>query len=68
MVNLIRAESAAEERKKILAEEEERVRAEERMRLLSDVSASLQSAADSSQGISSGAENVESYEGEFELQ
>ena len=68
MVNLIRAEAAAEERKKILAEEEERVRAEERMRLLSDVSASLQSAADSSQGISSGAENVESYEGEFELQ
>ena len=68
MVNLIRAEFAAEERKRILAEEEERIRAEERQRLLNEVSASLQSAADSSQGISSGAESVEGYEGEFELQ
>ena len=68
MVNLIRAEAAAEERKKIIAEEEERMRAEERQKLLSEVSASLQSAADSSQGISSGAESVESYNGEFELQ
>ena len=68
LVNLIRAEAAAEERKKLLAEEEERVRAEERQRLLDEVSASLQSAADGSQGISSGAESVEGYDGEFELQ
>jgi hypothetical protein len=35
---------------------------------LDEVSASLQSAADSSQGLSSGAENLEGYEGEFELE
>ena len=67
LVTLIRAEFAAEERRRILAEEEERIRAEERQRLLESVSASLQSAADASQGISSGAESFENYEGEFEL-
>jgi len=51
-----------------MAEEEERRLAEERQRLLDSVSASLQSAADYSQSISSGAENVEGYEGEFELE
>jgi len=67
VIALLRAEFAAEERRKLLAEEEERVRLEQMQKLLSDVSASLQSAADSSQSISSGTENVESYEGEFEL-
>lgn len=68
LVGLIRSEFAAEERKRLLAEEEERRLAEEKQKLLDAVSASLQSAADSSKSISSGAENVEGYEGEFELQ
>lgn len=42
--------------------------AERKQRLLDEVSASLQSAADASQGLSSGAENVEGYAGEFELE
>jgi len=67
LVTLLRTEFAAEERKRILAEEEERRLAEEKQKLLDAVSASLQSAADSSQSISSGAESVEGYEGEFEL-
>jgi tetratricopeptide (TPR) repeat protein len=67
VISLIRGEFAAEERRRILAAEEERVRVEERQRLLDEVSASLQSAADSSLGISSGAETVEGYQIEFEL-
>jgi len=67
LVTLLKAEFAAEERRRLLAEEEERRLVEERQRLLEAVSASLHSAADYSQGISSGAESVEGYEGEFEL-
>ncbi|MCL2208821.1 MAG: tetratricopeptide repeat protein [Treponema sp.] len=67
LIRLIRAEAAAEEMRRILAAEEERRIAEERQRLLDSVSASLQSAADFSQGISSGAESVKNYDGEFEL-
>ena len=68
MIALIRAEFASQEMRKIFAEEEEKRLAEERLKLLESVSASLQSAADYSQGISSGAESVEQYEGEFELE
>jgi tetratricopeptide (TPR) repeat protein len=68
LVSLLRAEFAAEERRKLLAEEEERARAVERQKLLDEVSASLHSAADASKGISSGMENVEGYENEFELE
>jgi len=68
LVNTLRAEFAAEDRRKFLAEEEERIRAEERQKLLNDVSTSLQSAADSSKGLSSGSESVEGYHGEFELE
>ncbi len=68
LVALIRSEAAAEERRKALAAEEERRLAEERQKLLDSVSSSLQSAADYSQGLSSGRENVEGYEGEFELE
>jgi len=68
MISLIRSEIAAEEMRRILAEELERRLAEERERLLASVSASLQSAADSSQAVSSGAESVEQYRGEFELE
>jgi len=67
LVTLIHSEFAAEEMRKLIAEEEARRIAEERQRLLDAVSASLQSVAESSQGISFGAESVEHYNGEFEL-
>ncbi|MCL2810198.1 MAG: tetratricopeptide repeat protein [Treponema sp.] len=67
LINTIRNEFASQEMRRVLAEEEERRIAEERQRLLDAVSASLQSAADSSQGISFGAESVENYDGIFEL-
>jgi tetratricopeptide (TPR) repeat protein len=68
LIALVNSEFAADQRKKLLAEEAARSDAERRQRLLDEVSASLQSAADASQGLSSGAENVESYDGEFELE
>ena len=68
LVNLIRTEFAAEEMRRLIAEEEERRLAEERQRILDIVAASLQMVADSSQGISFGAEGVEYYDGEFELE
>jgi tetratricopeptide (TPR) repeat protein len=68
MVNFIRSEFAAEERQRLLAEEAAREEAERRQRLLDELAASLQSAKDESQGLSSGAENVQAYEGEFELE
>ena len=68
LINLIRSEIATEEMKRIQLEEEQRRIAEERQRLLDSVSASLQSAADYSRGMSSGAEGIETYEGEFVLE
>jgi len=68
LISFIRSEAAAVEMRKMMAEEEARRAAEERQRLLDAVSASLQSAADSTKGISSGAENVENYDGEFVLE
>jgi tetratricopeptide (TPR) repeat protein len=67
LINLIRTETATTEMRKIMAEEETRRIAEDRQILLDSVSASLQSAADSIKGISSGTESIESYEGEFVL-
>ncbi|MCL2179783.1 MAG: tetratricopeptide repeat protein [Treponema sp.] len=67
VVNLIRSEAAADAIRREIAAEEERRLAAERQALLDSVSASLQSAADQSQGISTGAESVEHYDGEFEL-
>ena len=68
LIALLRQEAATAELRRQMAEEEERRLAEERQRLLDSVSASLQSAADSSQGLSTGAESVEGYEGEFVLE
>jgi tetratricopeptide (TPR) repeat protein len=83
---LIRADFAAEERRRLLAEEEaerERQRAaaeaerqrtlaaeaEERRRaLLQELSASLQSAAEETRGASAGSEEIQGYDGEFELE
>jgi tetratricopeptide (TPR) repeat protein len=68
LLALIRAEFTANEMRRQMAEAEERRLAEERQNLLDSVSASLQSAADASKGISSGAEGVEGYENEFVLE
>ncbi|MDR3193124.1 MAG: tetratricopeptide repeat protein [Treponema sp.] len=68
LVALIRSEFAAEERRRLLAEEAARAEAARRQRLLEEVSASLQAAAEETKGLSSGAEAVQSYEGEFELE
>ncbi|MDR2159996.1 MAG: tetratricopeptide repeat protein [Treponema sp.] len=65
---LIREEFAAAERRKLLEEEAARAEAERRQRLLDEVSASLQSAAEDSKGLSAGSEEVMGYEGEFELE
>ncbi|MDR2257565.1 MAG: tetratricopeptide repeat protein [Treponema sp.] len=68
LIAFIREEFAEEERRKLLAEEAARAEAERRRRLLEEVSASLQSAAEDSRGLSAGAEDVLGYEGEFELE
>ena len=63
-----RAKFAEAEQKRLAAEAAERAEIDRRQRLLDEVTASLQGAAGASQGISTGAEDVEGYEGEFELQ
>jgi len=68
LVAYIKAEFAEAERQRLVAEEIARAEAERRQRLLDEVSASLQGAAGASQGLSAGAEDVEEYEGEFELE
>ena len=67
MINIIQGEFANEEMRRILAEEEARRVAEERQKLLESVSASLQSAAGSGQGMSVDADGFELLEGVFEL-
>lgn len=68
LINFIKAEAAESARRKLAAEEQVRAEAERRQRLLDEVAASLQGAASASQGLSTGAENVEGYAGEFELE
>ena len=67
IIAFIRSEFAAEENRRLLAEQNAREEAERRQRLLDDLAASLQSAADNSQGLSAGTENVKAYDNEFEL-
>jgi len=64
----IKSEYADAERKRLVAEEVARLEAERKQRLLDEVSASLQGAAGASKGLSTGAEDIEGYEGEFELE
>jgi tetratricopeptide (TPR) repeat protein len=64
----IRAEFAAEERRRLLEEARLAEEAERRRLLLEEVSASLQAAAEETQGLSAGTEDVLNYEGEFELE
>jgi tetratricopeptide (TPR) repeat protein len=68
LMAFIREEFAAEERRRVLAEEQARLEAERKARLLEEVSASLQSAAEDSRSLSAGAESVQGYDGEFELE
>jgi tetratricopeptide (TPR) repeat protein len=68
LIAFIENEAAAEEQRKVMAEAAVKAEAERRQRLLDDVSASLQASAENAQGLSSGAENVQGYEGEFELE
>jgi tetratricopeptide (TPR) repeat protein len=68
LIAFIRDEFAAEERRRILAEEAARQEAERKQRLLDEVSASLQAAAGENEGLSAGTEDVQGYEGEFELE
>jgi len=64
----IKGEYAEAERKRLVAEEVARLEAERKQRLLDEVSASLQGAAGASKGLSTGAEDIEGYDGEFELE
>jgi tetratricopeptide (TPR) repeat protein len=68
LIAFIREEFAAEERRRIMEEEAARAEAERRQRLLEEVTASLQAASAETQGLSAGSEDVEGYEGEFELE
>jgi tetratricopeptide (TPR) repeat protein len=68
LIAFIRGEFAAEERRKLLAEEAARAEAERKQRLLEEISASLQSAAEGTQGLSTGSEVVQGYDGDFELE
>jgi tetratricopeptide (TPR) repeat protein len=68
MIAFIREEIAVVERQRLLAEQAARAEAERRQRFLDELAASLQSAADDSEGLSTGAENVEAYNGDFELE
>ena len=68
LISYIKTEFAEAERKRLIAEEAARAEAERRQRLLDEISASLHSAAGASQGLSTGADNLEGYDGEFELE
>ena len=68
LMAFIRDEFAAEERRRALAEEAARAEAERRRRLLEEVTESLQAAAEGSKGLSAGSEDVQDYDGEFELE
>jgi len=68
LILLIKSDYAEAERKRLVAEEVARLEAERKQRLLDEVSASLQGAAGASKGLSTGAEDIEGYEGEFELE
>ncbi len=65
---LIRQEFAAAERREAASAEQARLEAERRQRLLDEVSASLQAAAEETQGVQAGSEAVQNYDGEFILE
>jgi tetratricopeptide (TPR) repeat protein len=65
---LIADSFAAQEREKLAAEAAAKDEEARRKRLLDEVSASLQAAAEETQGLSAGSEQVEQYDGEFVLE
>jgi tetratricopeptide (TPR) repeat protein len=68
LISLIEEEAAAVERRRLAAEAAARAEAEKRQQLLDEVSASLQAAAEETQGFTAGSEDLTGYEGEFELE
>ena len=68
LMAFIRDEFVSAERRRLMAEETARTEAERRKRLLEEVTESLQAAAEGSTGLSAGTENVQDYDGEFELE
>ena len=63
-----RKEREAAEARRLAMEEAARLERERRQRLLDEVAASLQAAAEDARGLSAGVEDIEGYEGEFELE
>ncbi|MFP3041686.1 tetratricopeptide repeat protein [Treponema primitia] len=68
LLSAIRSDFAAAERQRIIEEAKAAAEAERKKRILDEVTASLQSAAEDTKGLSSGSEDVLGYEGEFELE
>jgi tetratricopeptide (TPR) repeat protein len=68
LITFIQDEFIVEERRRIMAEEAVRAEADRKRRLMDEVSASLQAAAEDSKGLSAGNEDVQGYDGEFELE
>jgi tetratricopeptide (TPR) repeat protein len=68
LISAIRSEFAAIERQRIQAEAQAAAEAERKKRILDEVTASLQSVAEDTEGLSSGSEDVLEYDGEFELE
>jgi tetratricopeptide (TPR) repeat protein len=68
VVALLRQEFAAEERRRLLAEAAARAEAERRQRLMEEAAAALRTSAEESTGFSVGAEEVQGYEDEFQLE
>ena len=67
LVTFIQEEFAEAERRRIREEEAARAEQERRRRLLEEISDSLQAAAEDSKALSAGTEDVQDYNGEFEL-
>ncbi len=67
MIALLRQEIASAEAQKAAQEAAVKAEEERRKKLLEEVAASLQEAAEETRGIQAGAEDVMTYEGEFEL-
>jgi tetratricopeptide (TPR) repeat protein len=68
LISLIREEEAAVERRRLAAEAAALAEEERRRQLIDEVSASLQAAAEETQGFTAGSEDITGYEGEFELE
>jgi tetratricopeptide (TPR) repeat protein len=68
LISLIEEEALAVERRRLAVEAAAREKEEKRLRLLDEISASLQAAAEETQGFQADSEDATSYDGEFELE